>query len=171
MGMRSPKTFPVDVVSKSFSGGDECCAEKLENSAVRYLVGCALIGHRGRRSRRVVAGLLSEVKRAGAHVPNCSVTDCDGCIERKLSSNGNTPHMSVKEEDREAVLRVAGDGTESQTERAFAVRGYPLEVVVCERNLLSGFLMDSCIPKSERGVSSDRSEDQGRQEFDVLNRQ
>ena len=82
VGMRSPKTFPVDVVSKSFSGGDECCAKKLENSAVRYLVGCPLIGHRGRRSRRVVAGLLSEVKRAGAHAPNCSVTDCDGCIER-----------------------------------------------------------------------------------------
>ena len=118
-----------------------------------------------------VAGLLSEVKRAGAHAPNCSVTDCDGCIERKLSSNGNTPHISVKEEDREAVLRVAVDGTESQTERAFAVRGYPLEVVVCERNLLSGFLMDSCIPESEGVVSSDRSEDQGRQEFDVLNRQ
>ena len=79
--------------------------------------------------------------------------------------------MSVKEEDGEAVLRVAGDGTESQAERAFAVRGYPLEVVVCERILLSGFLMDSCIPKSERGVSSDRCEGQGRQEFDVLNRQ
>ena len=108
-----------------------------------------------------MAGLLGE--------PNCSVTDCDGCIERKLSSNGNTQHVSVKEEDREAVLRVAVDGTESQTERAFAFRGYPLEVVVCERNLLSGFLMDSCIPKSERGVSCDRSEDQGRQEFDVLN--
>ena len=93
VGMRSPKTFPVDVVSKSFSGGDECCAEKLEKSAVRYLVGCALIGHRGRRSRRVVAGLLSEVERAGAHVPNCSVTDCDGCIERKLSSRRKTGRL------------------------------------------------------------------------------
>ena len=58
VGMRSPKTFPVDVVSKSFSGGDECCAEKLENSAVRYLVGCPLIGHRGRRSRRVCGWLV-----------------------------------------------------------------------------------------------------------------
>ena len=79
--------------------------------------------------------------------------------------------FASRREDREAVLRVAVDGTESQTERAFAVRGYPLEVAVCERNLLSGFPMDSCIPKSERGVSSDRCEDQGRQEFDVLNRQ
>ena len=48
--------------------------------------------------------LLDEVRQPEAHAPNCSVTDCDTIIERKLSSMGSTLHVHVKEEEWENLF-------------------------------------------------------------------
>ena len=41
--------------------------------------------------------LMNVLCRPGAHAPNCSVSDCDECIERKFSSAGSTQHDHVGE--------------------------------------------------------------------------
>ena len=51
-----------------------------------------LLGH---RPRCVVVGSFEGVPQPVAHEPNCSVIDCDGYIERKLSSNGSTHHRML----------------------------------------------------------------------------
>ena len=58
---------------------------------------------------------LIKVAQPGAHTPNCSVTDCGGYIERKLSSMVSTLHVYVKDEQGEPVYGVVIEGKESET--------------------------------------------------------
>ena len=60
-GLWSPWTRPVAVVSKIFQEVIQV-ARKFENSAPH-------INSRGRPSRRVVAGLLSDIRQPGAYAP------------------------------------------------------------------------------------------------------
>ena len=60
-GLWSPWTRPVAVVSKIFQEVIQV-ARKFENSAPH-------ISYRGRPPRRVVAGLLSEIRQPGAYAP------------------------------------------------------------------------------------------------------
>ena len=95
--------------------------------------------------------LLNEVRQPGAHAPTCSVIDCDGYVERKLPSIGSTQHTYVSKEEWTVAYR---DVVDAKTECAIILRAHPLEIEVCERNVLSGFRVHSSIPKI-RGVSSD----------------
>ena len=99
--------------------------------------------------------LLNEVRQPGAHAPTCSVIDCDGYVERKLPSIGSTQHIYVSKEEWTVVYRDVVDGKESKTECAIILRAHPLEIEVCERNVLSGFRVHSSIPKSEASVLID----------------
>ena len=59
--------------------------------------------------------LLDEVRQPEAHAPNCSVTDCDMIIEKKLSSIGSTLHVHVKEEEWENFFQQSvSDGKEER---------------------------------------------------------
>jgi hypothetical protein len=154
-GMRSPWKLPVDVVSKSFQEVVKV-AQKLENT-VQPVIGLGFhsssledVNHDA-----LWLALLNEVRQPRAHAPNCSVIDCDGYIERKLSSTGSTQHVYVREEEWEVVYRDVIDGKESQTECAIVLRGHPVEIEICERNVLSGFRVHSSIPKSEASVLID----------------
>ena len=99
--------------------------------------------------------LLNEVRQAGTHAPNCSVIDYDGYVERKLPLIGSTQHIYVSEEEWTVVYRNVVDGKASKTECAIVLRTHPLEIEVCERNVLSGFRVHSSIPKSEGSVLID----------------
>ena len=46
----------------------------------------------------------------GIHEPNCSLMDCDGCLERNFSSFGSTQHVYVREKDWEVISRDIIDG-------------------------------------------------------------
>ena len=78
-----------------------------------------------------------------------------GHIERRLSSTGRTQHVYVREEEWAVVYRDVVDGKESKTECAIVLRAHPLEIEVCERNVLSGFRVHSSISKSEASVLID----------------
>merc|ERR1712136_735327 len=115
-GMRSPWNLPVDVVSKSFQEVVKV-AQKLE-SKVQPVIG---LGFHSSAMEDVDhdalwLAVLNEVRQPGAHAPNCSVTECDGYIERKLSSTGTTQHVYVREEEWAVVYRDVVDGKESKTE-------------------------------------------------------
>ena len=99
--------------------------------------------------------LLNEVRQPGTHAPNCSVIDCDGYVERKLPLIGSTQHIYVSEEEWTIVYRDVVDGKERETECTIVLRAQPLEIEVCERNVLSGFRVHSSIPKSEASVLID----------------
>ena len=116
---------------------------------------------------------LIKVAQPGAHTPNCSVTDCGGYIERKLSSMVSTLHVYVKDEQGESVYGVVIEGKESETtqhvreeEWKFVSRGvivgrdiqsrcatilrrHSLELEVCERNVRCGFRQHSSMAKAE----------------------
>ena len=89
--------LPVEVVSESFQGLIKV-AEKIE-SAVQLVFG--LVFHSSTIEDddhdALRLALLNEVRRPGSHTPNCSVTDCDAYIERKLSSIGSTQHVREEE--------------------------------------------------------------------------
>ena len=53
------------------------------------------------------------------------------------------------------VYRDVVDGKESKTECAIVLRALPLEIQVCERNVLSGFRVESSIPESVASVLID----------------
>jgi len=93
--------------------------------------------------------MLDEVRNPRAHAPNCTVTDCDGFVERKLLSSGTTQHVYVREDVSEIAYREVTGGRESRTEFAIILRGHPLQIGLCERNVSSGFRVHSTIPKSE----------------------
>ena len=78
---------------------------------------------------------VNVVCRSGAHTPNCSVTDRDEYIERKLLSTRSTQHVHVREEEWEVGDRGVADGKEMNTECAVVLRQS-----VQNRNVLYGFL-------------------------------
>ena len=41
---------------------------------------------------------LNEIRQRRAHAPNCSVNECDGHCERRLSSTRSTQHIYVRNE-------------------------------------------------------------------------
>ena len=119
-GMPSLWKLPVDVVSDSFQGLIQV-AEKIE-SAVQLNFGLGFHSSTIEDDDHdaLWLALFSEVRQPGSHTPSCSVTDCDACIERKLSSIGSTQH--VREEKWMCVSRDVSDGKDCQTECAIIVR-------------------------------------------------
>ena len=112
--------LPVDVVSKSFQDVVKV-AQKLEN-AVQSVVGSDFhspgmdVDHDA-----LWLALLNEIQQPRAHAPNCLMIECDGNIEKKLSSTGSTQHVYVNEEEWAVVYRDVTDGIE------VASRGAQLE--------------------------------------------
>ena len=56
--------------------------------------------------------------------------ECDGYIERKLSSTGSTQHVYVREEEWAVVYRDVVYGKESRTECAIGLLAHSLEIEV-----------------------------------------
>ena len=82
-GMPSLRKLSVGVVSESFQGLIEV-AEKIESTVQRVF---DLSFHSitiDDDHDALWLALLNELRQFGAHTPNCSVTVCDGYIERKL---------------------------------------------------------------------------------------
>ena len=79
-GMRTPWKLPVDVVNTVQSvigwGFQSTAMEDVDHDALWLAV-------------------LNEVLQPGAHAPNCLMIECDGHIERKLSSTGSTQPVHV----------------------------------------------------------------------------
>jgi hypothetical protein len=147
-GMRSLWALPVDVLSKSVQELTSV-AKKLE-ATVESVVGLGLQSASidGVDHDALWVSMLNEVRNPRAHA-RCSITDCDGFVERKLLSSGTTQHVYVREDLYEIAYREVTDGTESRTEFVIILRGHPLQIELCERNVSSGFRVHSTIPKSE----------------------
>ena len=60
-----------------------------------------------------MAGVLNMVRQSEAHMPSCSVTDCDDFIESALVDSNM--HVYIKEDEWEITSRSVIDGKESKT--------------------------------------------------------
>ena len=132
-GVQPPWKLLVDVVSNSFHEVITV-AKKIENTTQPVLRldfhTCTI-----EDLDPDALWLASLNRHPGTHTPK-SVTDCDG----------------YREEEWEVVYRDVNDGKESETECAISLRGHPMEIEVCERNLRSGFRLHARIAKSEASV-------------------
>ena len=85
--------LPVDVVSE-FSGFDPSCKGNRElTMQLVFGLGFHSSTIEDDDHDALWLALFCEVRQPGSHTPNCSVTDFDACIERKLSSIGSTQHV------------------------------------------------------------------------------
>ena len=94
---------------KEFSGNGQTCAETRVHSIGLGFHSSAM---EDADHDALWLALLNEVREPRAHAPNCSVIDCDGNIERKLSSTGSTQHVYVREEEWAVVYRDVVNGKE-----------------------------------------------------------
>ena len=135
--------LPVDVVSESFQGLIQVAKEIESSVQLVFGLGFHSSSIEDDDHDALWLALFCEVRQPGSHTPNCSVTDFDVYIERKLSSIGSTQH--VREEKWMCVSRDVNDGRDCQT-KCVAFCGD------CEGNVRCGFRQHSSIAKSDAAV-------------------
>ena len=90
---------------------------------------------------------LREVRQRGAFARKCSVIECDGHCERRLSSTRSTQHVYFRNESERRFIDMSLL-KESKAECAHIL----MEIKMCERKVLSGFREHSSILVSTASV-------------------